>query len=59
MSKLYDKYEKLKSEDLECIYLFLFYNLYCNKSYNFFRLEKYILSHNNIGDIYGYIKCYI
>ena len=28
MSKLYDKYEKLKSEDLECIYLFLCGNFY-------------------------------
>jgi len=28
MSKLYNKYEKLKSEDLECIYLFLCGNFY-------------------------------
>ena len=28
MSKLYDKYEKLKSKDLECIYLFLCGNFY-------------------------------
>ena len=28
MSKLYDKYEKLKLEDLECIYLFLCGNFY-------------------------------
>ena len=28
MSKLYDKYEKLKIDDLECIYLFLCGNFY-------------------------------
>ena len=28
MSKLYDKYEKLKADDLECIYLFLCGNFY-------------------------------
>jgi len=28
MSKLYNKYEILKSEDLECIYLFLCGNFY-------------------------------
>ena len=28
MSKLYDKYEKLKSEELDCIYLFLCGNFY-------------------------------
>ena len=28
MSKLYDKYEKLKANDLECIYLFLCGNFY-------------------------------